>query len=203
MATKNPKVYFQRVHPRALPPRRMTKGSAGYDLYAIEDITIYPNDTKVLPTGITLELPDGYYGRLTDRSSMALKGFRVEAGTIDSDYRNEIKVLIRNQTKTPFTIHVGDRMAQLILQKYEEPQWIDLTPLFEDDEEFFQELYGKPKLPPRQRKIYLFIKKTSKKPEVTYDFEKTFMQVTTLSPTTTDEKDDDEERTGGFGSTGK
>ena len=98
MACRQPKVYFQRIHPRAQTPKRMTKGSAGYDMYAISDITIQPKENKLLPTGLVLELPGDHYAQIADRSSMAMKGLKTEAGIIDSDYRGEVKVLIRNHT---------------------------------------------------------------------------------------------------------
>jgi dUTP pyrophosphatase len=100
----------------------MTDGAAGFDLYAaIEDqITIPPFETALIPTGIMIELPRGYELQIRPRSGLALN-HKVTVlnspGTIDWDYRGEIKVILINLGELPFIIHRGDRIAQAILSR--------------------------------------------------------------------------------------
>ena len=104
----------------AKAPTKGTENSAGYDLYACCNSLIYPQERILVKTGICIEVPEGYYGRIAPRSGMALKyGIDVMAGVIDSDYRGEIGVLLYNTDRNiPFHIKIGDRIAQLIIEKY-------------------------------------------------------------------------------------
>ena len=101
-------------------PTRGSKEAAGYDLYSCEDCLVYPSERKLIRSGIILEIPEGYYGRIAPRSGLALRyGIDTLAGVIDSDYRGEIGVLLHNtDNNIPFHIKVGDRIAQLIIEKY-------------------------------------------------------------------------------------
>ena len=109
-----------RLHSSACVPVRSTSGSAGYDLTAIRNDTIEPGGRMLIPIGIAIKMPDGVYGRVAPRSGLAVKkGIHVGAGVIDPDYRGEIHVLLFNNGKEPFEISVGDRIAQLILEKFE------------------------------------------------------------------------------------
>ena len=102
-------------------PQRQTPGSAGYDLAACidEPVTIPAGGSALLPSGIAIELADsGYVGLVFGRSGLGIKHGIVPAnavGVIDSDYRGEICVGLHNQSAVPFTIHPGDRIAQLVL----------------------------------------------------------------------------------------
>ena len=101
-------------------PTKGTEKSAGYDLYSCCDTLIYPQERILVKTGICIEVPEGYYGRIAPRSGIALKyGIDVMAGVIDSDYRGEIGVLLYNTDKNiPFHVKIGDRVAQIIIEKY-------------------------------------------------------------------------------------
>ena len=101
-------------------PTRGTSESAGYDLYSLNDYYVYPQERTNIRTGITLEIPKGYYGRIAPRSGLALKnGIDVMAGVIDCDYRGEIGVILYNtDNNIPFHIKIGDRIAQIIFEKY-------------------------------------------------------------------------------------
>lgn len=101
-------------------PTKGSEHSAGYDLYSCCNALIYPQERALVKTGIVLEIPEGYYGRIAPRSGLALKnGIDVMAGVIDSDYRGEIGVILYNtDKKIPFHIKIGDRIAQLIIEKY-------------------------------------------------------------------------------------
>ena len=108
-------------------PEYKTLYSAGMDLKAYIDdaIVLKPLDRVLVPTGLFLSIPEGYEGQIRGRSGLALKHGITLAngiGTIDSDYRGEIKIILINLGKEPFTINNGDRIAQLVLIKHE---WID------------------------------------------------------------------------------
>ena len=110
-------------HARNLPiPGYMTDGAAGFDLYAAitDRITIPPFETRLIPTGIMVELPRGYELQIRPRSGLALN-HKVTVlnspGTIDWDYRGEIKVILINLSNSPFTIQRGDRIAQAVLSR--------------------------------------------------------------------------------------
>lgn len=109
-------------------PQYQTPLSAGMDVHAHlnEVLTLLPQDRILIPTGIYLEIPEGYEIQVRPRSGLALKhGITVlnTPGTIDADYRGEIKVLLINHGKDPFQIHNGDRIAQLVLAKHEVILW--------------------------------------------------------------------------------
>jgi len=109
-----------RLNTQAILPTRATSGSAGYDLTAIRDDVIEPGCRKLLPIGVAIKLPWGVYGRIAPRSGLAVKkGIQVGAGVIDPDYTGEIHVLLFNHGTENFEIRTGDRIAQLILEKFE------------------------------------------------------------------------------------
>lgn len=108
-------------HHRGLPePTRMTEGSSGYDLCAAcsDEVIIRPGDTRMVPTGVTLSVPPGYEAQIRPRSGLALKkqiGILNSPGTVDSDYRGEVGVIIHNFGETDFTVRRGDRIAQMVI----------------------------------------------------------------------------------------
>lgn len=96
----------------------MTKGSSGMDLYSAEEKIILPGKWEVISTGIAVEIPYGYEGEVRSRSGLAKNhGVFVlnSPGTIDSDYRGEIKVILMNLGDEPFKVNIGDRIAQLVI----------------------------------------------------------------------------------------
>jgi len=108
----------------ALIPEYKTSGSAGLDLCSSSEEKIIVNswEAELIPTNLVLEIPVGYEGQIRPRSGLALKnGITIlnSPGTIDSDYRGEIKVLLMNLGKEDFEVKFGDRIAQLIISKYE------------------------------------------------------------------------------------
>ncbi len=99
-------------------PARATAGAAGADLVAAEEATIAPGGVHAVATGIALAIPEGYEGQVRPRSGLALKhGVTVlnAPGTIDADYRGEVKVILINHGREPFRIARGDRIAQLVV----------------------------------------------------------------------------------------
>lgn len=108
----------------ASAPRRGRKGDAGYDLCSTENITLGPFERALIPTGIHIELPEGFAAFVVPRSGLAInKGLSLvnSPGLIDSNYRGEIKAIAINlDPKEPIAIKKGDRIAQLVIQKVED-----------------------------------------------------------------------------------
>ena len=104
------------IHPNAVQPRRGTGDSAGYDLSAIEDMTSPPETTVRIPLGFKTEIHPDYHGRIESRSGMAFNGLVVLTGVIDADYRGEWMVILRNVTKEPVDIAIGQRVAQVVFR---------------------------------------------------------------------------------------
>lgn len=115
------KVGIKQLHPDAVIPKYQTEGAAGVDLHALEDVTILSGDTKLVKIGLAFEIPKGFELQIRPRSGMSLKTkIRVanSPGTIDSDYRGEVCVIIDNTAyfaAPPFIIKKGDRIAQAVL----------------------------------------------------------------------------------------
>lgn len=108
-------------------PSYATEGASGMDLraYLEEPMTLLPMERKLVPTGIYVEIPNGYEGQVRARSGLAIKkgiGLVNGIGTIDSDYRGELRVPLINWGSEPFEIQDGDRIAQLVIVKYERVQ---------------------------------------------------------------------------------
>lgn len=127
-----PKLKFMRVGENAALaelPVYKTKGAAGMDVYSAWAFALQPGETRVISTGLAVEVPEGYELQIRPRSSLALKGITVmnTPGTVDSDYRGEIGVILTNHGREEFCAASGDRIAQFVLAKYErlEPAWAD------------------------------------------------------------------------------
>ena len=118
------KIHIKRLkkdHPVSLP-QYMTEGSSGMDLYASleNEVTLEPGKRKLIPTGISVAIPEGFEGQIRPRSGLAIqKGIGIVngPGTIDADYRGEIGVLLINLGEEPFTIRGGDRIAQMVISQ--------------------------------------------------------------------------------------
>jgi len=117
------------------PPTRATSGAAGYDLRAAVDapVVLEPGGRALVPCGFALALPDGWEAQIRPRSGLALKaGVTVinSPGTVDPDYRGEVCVPLVNLGHTPFTVNRGDRVAQMVLARFEAPSFtlVDTLP---------------------------------------------------------------------------
>jgi len=113
-------VLFQKLRPEAVIPSRATKESAGFDLSVCCDgpVEIAPGETKLLPIGVAVVLPVGTAGMVYPRSGLATRhGITLGncVGVIDSDYRGEMMVPLYNHSDKPFTVHPGDRVAQMVV----------------------------------------------------------------------------------------
>ncbi len=119
-------------------PAYATSQSAGMDLRAnIESpITLHPMERSLVPTGIRIELPEGYEAQVRPRSGLALKhGITVlnTPGTIDSDYRGELKVLLVNLSGEDFVVNAGERIAQMVIARHETATWEEVEELDETE----------------------------------------------------------------------
>jgi len=120
-----------RLIPSAILPTRSTPGSAGLDLFSTDNYVIMPGRRVVVSTGISVGLPPGTYGRIAPRSGLAVKhGLDTLAGVVDPDYTGEIKVVLQNlDSVQPFIIRPGYRIAQLILEKFETVETVEVPDL--------------------------------------------------------------------------
>lgn len=119
-------------------PAYETAGSAGMDIRAHldEPITMEPGERRIIPTGLCIALPPGYEAQIRGRSGLAAKqgiGLVNGIGTIDCDYRGEIKVILINWGEDSFTVCDGDRIAQMVIARYERIQWEQTDMLEETD----------------------------------------------------------------------
>ncbi len=117
-------------------PSYATQAAAGMDLRANLDapIVLGSLERTLVPTGLFMELPVGYEAQIRPRSGLAFKnGLTVlnSPGTIDADYRGEVKVILVNLSKEPFTINDGERVAQMVIAKHEQAEWIEVEQLEE------------------------------------------------------------------------
>ncbi len=134
------KLYVKKLREGAMLPKRETIGSAGYDLCCLceEPITVSPNERKLIPTGIAVEIPVGTVGLVYSRSGLSLKhGIHManDVGVIDSDYRGELKVPVHNRSDVTYTVNNGDRIAQLVITPI-------LTPEIEETDELSETVRG-------------------------------------------------------------
>jgi len=146
-------VKFVKLQSNAQTPSQAKEGDAGYDLYAVEDVSLAPLERRIVKTGIAVEIPRGFYGRIAPRSGLAAKnGIDVLAGVIDCSYRGEVGVILINLNPTQFIldpkqqafsqlfgptdtfrIKEGDKIAQIIIEKCHEVEFyqvdvLSLTP---------------------------------------------------------------------------
>ena len=112
-------------------PTKARDDDAGYDLYSIDEYIIKPMERTLVKTGISLEIPSGYYGHISDRSGMALKkGAHCLGKVVDPSFRGEIGVIILNTDMyEPIKIQSGDRIAQMIFKKYENVSFVESSDL--------------------------------------------------------------------------
>jgi len=112
------KLKIKKLNPEAIIPAYQTKEAAGFDLHSIENVILKPGERKLIGTGLAFEIEYGYEVQIRPRSGLAYKhGITVlnSPGTIDSDYRGEIKVLLINHSDEEFEIKKGDRIAQAVV----------------------------------------------------------------------------------------
>jgi len=124
------RIRIQRIHPGAKLPAYAhgPDEDAGMDLCAVEDVVLEPGVPRLVATGLTLEIPPGYEAQVRPRSGLALKHAITmpnAPGTIDPGYRGEIRVILLNLGREAYTIHAGDRIAQMIVARYQAVEWLE------------------------------------------------------------------------------
>ena len=131
-------VKIKKLKESAIIPSYQTEQSAGMDLHACidEPRIVQPMERVVIPTGLAIELPDGYESQIRARSGMAIKnGITMDngVGTIDADYRGEYGVMVFNISDKPFVIEPDMRIAQLVINKYECVKWQEVDSMSETE----------------------------------------------------------------------
>lgn len=117
----------KRLNSDATLPTRGSPGAVGYDLHCSNDFSLNGRDTVCVPTGVSIILPDGVYGRIAPRSGLAVKyGVHIMAGVIDPDYIGEIKVVMCSLNGSIHEFKKGDRIAQLVLERCEVPPIVEV-----------------------------------------------------------------------------
>ena len=130
------KIKVKKLSNKATIPAYQTKEAAGFDLHSIEDVILKSGERKLISTGLSFEIPFGYEIQIRPRSGLAYKyGITVlnTPGTIDSDYRGEIKVLLINHSNEDFEIKQNERIAQAIIKEVIQAEFIEVDELSETD----------------------------------------------------------------------
>ena len=122
------RIRIKKLHIDAVIPRYAhgPAEDAGLDLHSVEAVTLGPGDTKLVATGLAIELPAGYEAQIRPRSGLALKHSITlpnSPATIDPGYRGELKVILHNLGREPFQILPGERIAQMVIARYEAVEW--------------------------------------------------------------------------------
>ena len=129
----NIQVLITRLDPSIPLPKYAKGGDAGADIVTRVDVTLQPGERALVPTGISIALPDGYVALVHPRSGLAIKHgvTMVNApGTVDAGYRGELQcIMINHDPKEPVTFHKGDRIAQLVIQKVERAEFVEVEQL--------------------------------------------------------------------------
>jgi len=110
------KIKVKRISPEARLPRYQLPGDAGLDLFSAVDEVIGGGEIKAIPTGIKMAIPEGYVGLIWDKSGLSMCGLHRLAGVVDAGYRGEVRVVMANLGRKPFSIQKGMKIAQMLIQ---------------------------------------------------------------------------------------
>lgn len=127
-------IKIKRLHPDAIMPHYVHKGDAGMDVYSTEDILLEKTAIKLVPTGLSFEVPEGYEIQVRPKSGLALKhGITLtnSPGTLDSCYRGELGVIMQNEGKEDYQIKKGEKIAQIVIARYEQAEIKEVEELSE------------------------------------------------------------------------
>jgi dUTP pyrophosphatase len=132
------KIKIKKIDATAVLPTRNKIGDAGYDLYSMDEGILRSGQRKLFSTGISISIPEGFYGRIAPRSGLAWKsGIDVLGGVIDSTYRGILGVILiyhdDNPEAWPFHVRKGDKIAQLIIEKCHDIEWEEVNVLDSSD----------------------------------------------------------------------
>ena len=123
---------IKRLHPDAKVPTYAHHNDAGMDLCTVAAVTVAPGERVQIPTGIAVAIPDGYVGLVWDKSGLSHRvGLKTLGGVVDAGYRGEVFVGLVNTGATPHTFAVGEKVAQLLIQRVEQPEIVEVTDLDE------------------------------------------------------------------------
>lgn len=118
-----PALKVKKLSANARAPERASAGAAGYDLYSAQEAVVRPGTREMLRTDLSIQIPPGHYGRIAPRSGVAWKfGIDIGAGVVDEDYRGALGILFVNNGINDYTVKVGDRVAQLLLERISTPE---------------------------------------------------------------------------------
>jgi len=120
------KLRVKRVSAGAKLPVYQHPGDAGMDLFAAEDVTLSVGEAKAVPTGIQMAIPEGNVGLIWDKSGISLQGLHRLAGVVDAGYRGEVKVVMINLGKEPYTFKQGQKVAQMLIQPVQAIEIVDV-----------------------------------------------------------------------------
>ncbi len=125
------KLKIKKNHPQAtIPATAYGEGDAAVDLHACEEVVIKPGERALVNTGLQIAVPAGYFANIRDRSGLAIKhGIHTMAGVVDSHYRGDYKIVLINFGQEDYKIKIGDRIAQLLIQKVEDIEWQEVEEL--------------------------------------------------------------------------
>jgi len=123
-------VKIQKLHTDAILPQYAHHDDAGMDFFAVENVALAPGERAQVPTGIAMEIPEGYVGLIWDKSGLSHRhGLKTLGGVIDAGYRGEVKIGVVNLGAEPYTIEAGHKVAQMLIQKVEQPTLTEVDSL--------------------------------------------------------------------------
>ncbi len=127
-------IKFKKNHPDAKSPTYAHEGDAGFDLFSVETVTILPGERYSIDTGVAFEIPKGYVGLIWDKSGISqVHGLKNLGGVIDSGYRGSVKVGLVNLSDKPYTFEKGHKTGQMLVQKIEVADFIEVDDLGETE----------------------------------------------------------------------
>ena len=134
-------VKFIRLDPNLPTPHYSHFDDAGFDLYTREEVTLAPGARAMVPTGLKMEIPEGYVGLIWDKSGLAMKhGLKMLGGVDDANYRGEVHVGVINLGQEPYTFLKYHKVAQMLIQKKETAEFVEVTDL--NDSERGEKAFG-------------------------------------------------------------
>lgn len=128
------KMRVKKLHPDAILPKYALNGDAGMDLFSLDDHIVKPDGAVYkIATGIAFEIPAGHAGLIWDKSGISLKAIKTVGGVIDSSYRGDITVGVINLGSDEYIVKSGDKIAQILIQRVEQPEIVESEELSDSD----------------------------------------------------------------------
>jgi len=130
------KIKIKKVHEKAIVPKYARKGDAGMDVYSVEGLIVKSKERKLISTGLSFEIPEGFEIQVRPKSGLALNhGLTIvnTPGTLDSGYRGELKVILLNTGENDYEIKPGEKIAQIVLARYEQAEIEEVSELSDSE----------------------------------------------------------------------